>query len=364
MHAVFEIGGTLDAPYTIALADNDCRRQLLAICRDRSTMISVTTAITVVLSFIVGVALIVTSSVWTSAIGSILFCWSMIAAWYLVHDCSHQLVFKSKTANRVLGEISSAIVGTLYFSFSDYVRDHSRHHIEKVDIVGVDIRALLLTSNKFVRSFLLALEQEYVPAVYFYVKFFYLQDILKRGTKTERVRVLASFALYLSFGVMLIALSTVSIAWVFLAVAVRIHVIRCIDAFQHSFEELDDANPRPTRGDSNFEQLHTYSFPVSVKHQWLNVLILNFGFHNAHHALPSCPWYRLPKLERTIRKFQVQYSEETGMPDYLPIQAMLVPYHKHRVARTLSIGQGTPRDGDGNFDLTKFTGVFTDNLLG
>lgn len=364
MPAAFESTQAQEAPYTAALADQDCRHELLGICRDRSALISTLTVGAILMSFFVGLLLIVAGPWMVSAFGAILYSWSMVAAWYLVHDCSHRLVYVSRFSNQLLGEILSAMTGNLYFSFTYYCRDHNRHHIEKVDIVGVDIHDLLWKSNKYVKSFLLALEWAYIPAVYFYVKLHYIGEILLQASVAERSRCVLSLLFYAGFGLAFFTISPLILLWTALAVAVRIHVIRCIDAFQHSFEELDDDQPLQARGDNNFEQLHTYSFPVSTKIPWLNMLVLNFGFHNAHHALPSCPWYHLPRLDRAISRFQVQYSQETGIPAYLPIQAMFGPYHRHRVSRILTSGQGSPRDSKGRFDLTQFTGAFTDNLLG
>jgi fatty acid desaturase len=52
------------------------------------------------------------------------------------------------------------------------------------------------------------------------------------------------------------------------------------------------------RGDRVYEQAHTFSNPLSLRHPWVNLFVLNFGYHNAHHAKPTTPWFRLPALHR------------------------------------------------------------------
>jgi omega-6 fatty acid desaturase (delta-12 desaturase) len=39
---------------------------------------------------------------------------------------------------------------------------------------------------------------------------------------------------------------------------------------------------------------------ISFRYELPNWLVLNFGYHNAHHAKPTAPWYRLPALHREL----------------------------------------------------------------
>ena len=38
--------------------------------------------------------------------------------------------------------------------------------------------------------------------------------------------------------------------------------------------------------DREYEQMNTYSNVTSLRHPWLNLLLLNFPYHNAHHEPP------------------------------------------------------------------------------
>ena len=57
--------------------------------------------------------------------------------------------------------------------------------------------------------------------------------------------------------------------------------------------------PDPRR-DLRYEYENTYSNLLSERWRWLNLLVLNFPYHNAHHVRPGVPWYRLPALHRSL----------------------------------------------------------------
>jgi fatty acid desaturase len=54
----------------------------------------------------------------------------------------------------------------------------------------------------------------------------------------------------------------------------------------------------------------------------VNWLILNFGYHNAHHAKPTTPWFDLPTLHRE------RFGDN---PDtVIRLWPQLVMYHRYR----------------------------------
>jgi fatty acid desaturase len=71
---------------------------------------------------------------------------------------------------------------------------------------------------------------------------------------------------------------------------------------------------------------------VSVAHPWLNLLLLNFSYHNAHHERPIVPWHDLPRLHRQL--FPAEHSQT------IPMTELLRGYHRDRVARILSEDYG------------------------
>ena len=60
----------------------------------------------------------------------------------------------------------------------------------------------------------------------------------------------------------------------------------------------------------------------------LNLLALNFPYHNAHHHKPTLGWYKLPALHRQL------YQGEC--PQQLGFRPQLVAFHRHRMDRVRS----------------------------
>jgi fatty acid desaturase len=129
-----------------------------------------------------------------------------------------------------------------------------------------------------------------------------------------------------------------------LAFAVMLHVLNFFDAFHHTFQQIfvEADEPVPSHDRSRaYEEENTYSNVVSVRFPWLNLLILNFGYHNAHHQRASVPWYRLPRFHRSL------YGDQT--PALMPLSEVLRSWHRNRVRRVLSDGSG-PGQGPGRAD--------------
>jgi fatty acid desaturase len=106
------------------------------------------------------------------------------------------------------------------------------------------------------------------------------------------------------------------------------HTLRFMDSLQHDYPyntTLFEYKKPPHKGDLEWEQVHTFSNPLSLRYPRLNLLTLNFGYHNAHHADMNVPWYRLPELHREI----------TGNdPErVIPLWSQLKLYHRNRVQR-------------------------------
>jgi len=121
-----------------------------------------------------------------------------------------------------------------------------------------------------------------------------------------------------------------------LAYLVMISVLRFADAFQHTYDAyaIPDSDPVPadTLRDKAYEQANTYSNLASLRWPWLNLLLLNFPFHNAHHDKPTAPWYRLPALHREL------YGDQAVQA--IPMAKLLLPFHRHRVKRVLADDYG------------------------
>jgi fatty acid desaturase len=122
-----------------------------------------------------------------------------------------------------------------------------------------------------------------------------------------------------------------------LAYLLFLTVLRFMDAFQHTYEvfashSLEAAAADPRR-DLRYEYENTYSNLIAERWSWLNLLVLNFPYHNAHHVRPGVPWYRLPRLHRSL------YGDKD--PQVITCRELVASYHRHRVARVLAENYGT-----------------------
>ena len=67
------------------------------------------------------------------------------------------------------------------------------------------------------------------------------------------------------------------------------------EARRRAEQLVDEARARGKAvADRQYEEDNTYSNLLSTRYPWLNLLVLNFCYHNVHHNKPSEPWYRLP----------------------------------------------------------------------
>jgi fatty acid desaturase len=129
------------------------------------------------------------------------------------------------------------------------------------------------------------------------------------------------------FVALLVYVPKVALLYV-VAYLVMMHVLRFMDSVQHDYPynlTLFNYVMPPHKGDAEWEQEHTFSNPLSLRYPKLNWLVLNFGYHNAHHADMNLPFYRLPAL----------HEELTGNDPnrVIPLAAQLKLFHRNRVRR-------------------------------
>jgi len=285
-------------------------------------------------------ALIGADAVMLNIAGVLLCVHAMVLAAYLIHEAAHQTLFASHRANGVAGEAMNFIAGSSYASFERIRHMHIRHHVERADVICFDFKALI-RRHPAIRRTLQFLEWGYIPAT----------ELLMHGQLVARPFLVASqrrhlpraAAMLMVRGTLLVLLGLWSIKALLLyvlAAALLLHVLNFFDAFHHTFEQIVVAaeRPLPLNGrDRAYELANTYSNIISRRHAWLNLLTLNFGYHNAHHHRASVPWYRLPALHQAL------YGDEPQA--VLPLPALLRTWHRNRVRRVISDDYGVPGNG-------------------
>jgi fatty acid desaturase len=272
--------------------------------------------------------------------GVLLCAHAMILAAYLIHEAAHQTLFAAAKANSRTGEAMNFIAGTSYASFERIRHMHIRHHVDRADLACFDFRTLLARRPALHRV-LRMLEWAYLPACELMM---HAQVIVRPFFVASQRRHRARAALMLTVRLGLLALlgfwSLKALLLYFLAVLLQLHVLNFFDAFHHTFEQYFVAadEPVPMEGrDRGYEQRNTYSNVISRRRPWINLLTLNFGYHNAHHHRPSVPWYRLPSLHRELHG-----DEPLAV---LPLSQLLGTWHRNRVRRVSSDDYGAPTPG-------------------
>lgn len=171
------------------------------------------------------------------------------------------------------------------------------------------------------------------------------QDERKRSA---RGRILAIAAIRLSAFALLGWWSLKALLLYFLAYLVFVTVLRFADCFQHTYDAYPILNDQPIPADKvrdrAYEQANTYTNVVGLNRPWLNLLWLNFGYHNAHHERPTVPWHRLPSFHREL--YPMDYAQVT------PVRELLRSFHVNRVKRVLAsdYGQVLPPGAPGRAD--------------
>ncbi len=283
-----------------------------------------------------GIWMLTRPEIWLNTVGVLLTAHTLIYSAYLIHDCVHHALFPTLSGNDRLGMVMSWINGACLASYARLKKKHLRHHSDRLDVVTFDYRAALRRTPAWVRRVVLAMEWAYVPAVELLMRGMIVAVPFSSGTMAQRVRVLLLLAVRLAFFAALAFISVKAVLLYALAYLLFLTVLRFMDAFQHTYEvfasmSLAAAAPDPRR-DLRYEYENTYSNLVDERLGWLNLLVLNFPYHNAHHVRPSLPWYRLPTLHRSL------YGEKDRQ--VITCRELLGSYHRHRVSRILAENYG------------------------
>lgn len=272
--------------------------------------------------------------------GLLLCVHTMVLAAYVVHEAAHHALFTTRRANRWTGEAMSFIAGASYASFERIRHMHIRHHLDRADLACFDLKGFL-RRHPVVRRALQALEWLYIPATELLM---HLQVTWRPFVDgSQRKHLPRSAGMLVVRGALLGLLGLASreaLGLYLLAVLLQLHVLNFFDAFHHTFEqyfvEADERVPMNGR-DRAYEQANTFSNVISERHPWINVLTLNFGYHNAHHHRASAPWYRLPALHREV------FGGESRC--VMPLAELLSIWHRNRVRRVAADDYGVVGDG-------------------
>jgi len=280
-----------------------------------------------------------------NVVGVLLCAHAMVLAAYLIHEAAHQTLFAPHWANALAGETMSFIAGSSYASFERIRHMHIRHHVDRADVTCFDFKGLM-RRRPTVRRTLQILEWAYVPATELLMQAQVIWRPVFVGAQRRHLPRVAAMLILRGTALLLLGLwSWKALLLYAVATLLLLHVLNFFDAFHHTFEQYfvaaDQALPVGVR-DRRYEQANTYSNLVSRRFPLLNLLTLNFGYHNAHHHRPSAPWYQLPALHNHL------YGDRSQA--VLPLSELLRTWHRNRVRRVISDDYGVPSQGPGRAD--------------
>jgi omega-6 fatty acid desaturase (delta-12 desaturase) len=278
---------------------------------------------------------------WIINIGAtLLLAHGMTIAAYMIHECGHNLVFKSGRDNARLGRILSWLCGASYGTYEDMRYKHFRHHVDNDDVVWFDYEKFFESHPGILRVTRL-LEWFYIPAhdlIMHFIMVFTSFIIPQR--KNQRRRNLSVILIRGGiFIALLVYVPKVALLYA-LAYMLMMTVLRFMDSLQHDYPyslTLFEFDKPPRKGNFAWEQEHTFSNPHTLKWDWPNWFTLNFGFHNAHHDDMTVPWYRLPAKHREMFG--------TDPAAVIPLGAQLRIFHKQRVRRIVGNHEGVEPEG-------------------
>lgn len=284
-----------------------------------------------------GIAMLGQSAWALNALGFAFVLLTLVWSAYFIHEFAHQAIFKTAAANARWGTLMTWINGSCYARFADLRRKHMRHHVERADVITFDVQSFLLRSPPWVSKTTLALEWLYFPAVEFLMRGFVVALPFMDDSKRDgRTRVISIAFIRAAALVLMAWWSFKALALYSLAYLVFVTVLRFADCFQHTYDAypiLDDQPiPDDKVRDRAYEQANTFSNVVGLDNKWLNLLWLNFGFHNAHHERPTMPWHQLPAFHRKL------YGETYGQ--VIPVRELMRSFHMNRVKRVLAKDYG------------------------
>jgi len=292
--------------------------------------------------YVLGIALLGFDQWYANLLGVLLTGHTLIYSAYFLHEFAHQAIFRSAPVNQFMGALMTWMNGSCYAPYDALRRKHMRHHIDRADVLTFDYKAFLNRSPSWVRGMVIAAEWAWIPAVEFIMHaYVVVLPFAKPARHSERPRVLAVIAIRAAAFALLGWYSLKAVALYLVAYMIMLHVLRFADAFQHTYDAFavleEGAVPDDKVRDRDYEQKNTFTNLVSVAHPWLNVLLLNFSYHNAHHERPIVPWHDLPALHRDL--FPADYVQ------IIPMLTLLKGYHRDRVTRILSDDYGTVLEG-------------------
>ena len=264
---------------------------------------------------------------------------TLIICAYLVHECIHNTLFKQGIDNRRLGQALAWLAGAACTPYAILQRKHLRHHADRVDVLAIDCRDFL-DQHPRLFAFIKLLQQLHLPAAELLMHALSIAAPFMLVTRRQqRVYVILVLLSRVMFFLVLALIDWKILPGYLLAWLLMLTVLGFMDTFQHSYEvRLLLEDDRVLREfDRDYEQAHTYSNLLSQRYPIINLLVLNFCYHNVHHYRSGIPWYELPATH-------AQYYQNRPAP-LVSLAWQLHNYHHNRIERLSAATKANPAIG-------------------
>lgn len=262
-------------------------------------------------------------------IATLLLAHLMILAAYLAHECMHNTVFKKPVYNDYFGAVLTWLLGAGYLPYKTLKDKHLRHHTERRDVLSLDYRQWL-QRHPVLEKLITGAQWYHLPAAEILTRVLSSVSPFFLSRKRQwRQRVIWMALSRLLFFIALYLIDAALLFGYLVASIVCMTALGFMDAYQHTYDialSLDNGKSAPEYG-RDYEEGHTYSNLLSKSLPRLNLLVLNFCYHNVHHWKSGEPWYRLPRLHSR------RYPD--GSAQEIPFAVQWHNYHHYRVQRVL-----------------------------
>ncbi|KAF8862354.1 sphingolipid delta4-desaturase [Acephala macrosclerotiorum] len=207
-----------------------------------------------------------------------------------IHEISHNLAFRSPSANRMIAIFANLPIGIPYSaSFRPY---HLTHH-KSLGVDGLDADLPTALEAVFLDSIL-------GKAFFctFQILFYAIRPIFVYKVPFTGVH-FANIFIQVLFDIALVKLTSMhALYYLILSSFLAGSLHPCAGHFiaeHYIFEKVPEAARDPM---TNTPIPETFSYYGA-----LNILTYNVGLHNEHHDFPAVPWSRLPALHELAKEF-------------------------------------------------------------
>ncbi|HZZ86656.1 MAG TPA: fatty acid desaturase [Anaeromyxobacteraceae bacterium] len=197
------------------------------------------------------------------------------ALWVLIHDCSHDLVFRRPASNQWLGILANLpILFPAAVSFRKY---HLLHHAwQGSEDLDADLPS--------------PLEVRLVGHAWWRKALWLLFFFVAQSTRIPRLRRIKFFDRWYAAN-LAVQLAFTALAWAVLGPRALAYLFAS-SAFAIGLHPVG----------ARWIQEHYLTFPGTQEtfsyYGPMNLLAFNVGYHNEHHDLTKVPWFRLPALKQ------------------------------------------------------------------